>query len=69
LRGQPQPQIYFERPLQYYLNLGFQNGLVLDGFEECAYPPDGPQKHPLSWGGSFSELPPVLVARLRLLRP
>lgn len=69
LRGQPRPQIYFERPLQYYLNLGFQNGLVLDGFEECAYPPDGPQKHPLSWGGSFSELPPVLVARLRLLRP
>jgi len=69
LRGQPRPQNYFERPLQYYLNLGFQNGLVLDGFEECAYPPDGPQKYPLSWGGNFSEIPPVLVARLRLLRP
>jgi ubiquinone/menaquinone biosynthesis C-methylase UbiE len=36
LRSQPKPQMYFERPLQYYLNLGFQNGFVLDGFEERA---------------------------------
>jgi ubiquinone/menaquinone biosynthesis C-methylase UbiE len=66
MRYQPRPQLYFERPLQYYLNLGFQNGFVLDGFEERAFPPDHPQKYPLSWGGKFSEIPPVLVARLRL---
>jgi len=66
LRNQPKPQIYFERPLQYYLNLGFQNGFVLDGFEERAFPPDHPQTSPLGWGGKFSEIPPVLVARLRL---
>ena len=66
LRNQPKPQLYFERPLQYYLNLGFQNGFVLDGFEERAFPPDHPQRDPLSWGGNFSEIPPVLVARLRL---
>jgi 2-polyprenyl-3-methyl-5-hydroxy-6-metoxy-1,4-benzoquinol methylase len=66
MRNQPQPQLYFERPLQYYLNLGFQNGFVLDGFEERAFPPDHPQSTPLSWGGKFSEIPPVLVARLRL---
>lgn len=66
LRNQPQPQMYFERPLQYYLNLGFQNGFVLDGFEERAFPPDHPQTAPLGWGGKFSEIPPVLVARLRL---
>ena len=66
LRGQPKPQMYFERPLQYYLNLGFQNGFVLDGFEERAFPPDHPQTSPLSWGGKFSEIPPVLIARLRL---
>jgi hypothetical protein len=66
IRGQPQAQIYFERPLQYYLNLGFQNGFVLDGFEECAFPPDHPHSNPLGWGGKFSEIPPVLVARLRL---
>lgn len=66
LRNQPKPQMYFERPLHYYLNLGFQNGFVLDGFEERAFPPDHPQTSPLGWGGKFSEIPPVVVARLRL---
>jgi ubiquinone/menaquinone biosynthesis C-methylase UbiE len=65
LRGQPKPQMYFERPLQYYLNLGFQNGFVLDGFEERAFPSDHPQTSPLGWGGKFSEIPPALIARLR----
>lgn len=67
LREQPAPQPYFERPLQYYLNAGFENGFVLDGFEERAFPPEHPPSHPLSWGGQFSEIPPVLVARMRLL--
>lgn len=67
LRNQPKPQLYFERPLQYYFNLGFQNSFVLDGFAERAFPPEHPQDSPLSWGGRFSEIPPVLVARLRLL--
>jgi 2-polyprenyl-3-methyl-5-hydroxy-6-metoxy-1,4-benzoquinol methylase len=66
LRDQPKPQLYFERPLQTYLNLGFSNGFVLDGFEERAFPPQVPQKSPLGWGGNFSEIPPVLVARMRL---
>lgn len=65
LRGQPKPQMYFERPLQYYFNLGFQNGFVLDGFEEHAFPSDHPQTSPLGWGGKFSEIPPALVARFR----
>ena len=65
LRNQVKPQMYFNRPLQYYLNLGFQNGFVLDGFEERAFPPDHPQTSPLGWGGKFSEIPPVLVARFR----
>jgi ubiquinone/menaquinone biosynthesis C-methylase UbiE len=67
LRNQPQPQMYFERPLQYYLNLGFQNGFVLDGFEERAFPPESPQRFPLVWGGKFSEIPPALIARFRKL--
>jgi SAM-dependent methyltransferase len=66
LRGQPKPQMYFERPLHYYFNLGFQNGFVLDGFEERAFPPDHPQTSPLGWGGKFSEIPPALAARMRL---
>ena len=66
MRNQPRPQFYFDRPLQYYLNLSFQNGFVLDGFEERAFPPDHSQTNPLAWGGKFSEIPPVIVARLRL---
>ena len=66
LRDQPKPQLYFERPIQYYMHLGFQNGFVVDGFEERAFPPDYPQSKSLSWGGNFSEIPPVLVMRMRL---
>jgi 2-polyprenyl-3-methyl-5-hydroxy-6-metoxy-1,4-benzoquinol methylase len=67
LRNQPKPQYYFHRPLEYYLKLGFDNGFVLDGFEERAFPPDHPQSHPLSWGGKYSEIPPVVVMRMRLM--
>lgn len=66
LRNQPEPQVYFERPLQYYLNIAFKNGFVLDGFEERAFPPEVPQSTPLGWGGKFSEIPAAIVARLRL---
>lgn len=65
LRAQPKPQVYFERPLAYYLNTGFRHGLVLDGFEERAFPPEHPQPNPLAWGGKFSEIPPVLAGRFR----
>ena len=66
LRNQPMPQLYFERPIQYYLNLGFKNGFVLDGFSERAFPAEMQAALPLSWGGQFSEIPPVLVCRMRL---
>lgn len=68
LRNQPKPQVYFDRPLQYYMNLGFENGFVLDGFAERAFPPESAQSHPLSWGGKFSEIPAALVLRMRLER-
>jgi 2-polyprenyl-3-methyl-5-hydroxy-6-metoxy-1,4-benzoquinol methylase len=65
--GQPAPQLIFHRPLQALLGAGFEVGLVLDGLEERAFPPDHPAGTcPLSWGGNFSEIPPVLVARMRL---
>jgi len=35
--------------------------------EELAFPPESPQIYPLGWGGKFSELPPLVVARMRLL--
>ena len=67
LRNQPKPQLYFHRPIMDYMNIAFQNGFVLDGFEERAFPPDHPQTSPLGWGGKFSEIPPVLIARMRLI--
>jgi len=67
LRSQPQPQLYFHRPLQDYLNIAFQNGFILVGFAERAFPPDHLQVSTLGWGGKFSEIPPVVILRLRLL--
>jgi 2-polyprenyl-3-methyl-5-hydroxy-6-metoxy-1,4-benzoquinol methylase len=69
LRNQPKPQLYFHRPIKDYLNVAFQNGFVLDGFEERAFPPEHPQTTVLGWGGKFSEIPPVLIARVRLANP
>lgn len=67
IRGQPKPQLVFHRPLQMLLGAGFEVGFVLDGLEERAFPADHPSgRSPLSWGGNFSEIPPVLVARMRL---
>ena len=67
IRGQPKPQLVFHRPLQVLLGAGFDAGFVLDGLEERVFPPDHPiGKNPLGWGPNFSEIPPVLVARMRL---
>jgi SAM-dependent methyltransferase len=66
LRHQPKPQLYFHRPIRDYLNIAFRNGFILDAFEERAFAPEHPQVTTLGWGGKFSEIPPVLIARLRL---
>ena len=65
--GQPQPQLLFHRPLTQLLGAGFAAGFVVDGFEERSFPPGhAAGSRPLSWSGHFSEIPPVLVARMRL---
>jgi 2-polyprenyl-3-methyl-5-hydroxy-6-metoxy-1,4-benzoquinol methylase len=67
IAGQPRPQLYFHRPMQALFGTGFDAGFVLDGLEERAFPADYPlAKNPLAWGRNFSEIPPVLVARMRL---
>ena len=64
--GQPKPQIYFHRSLQELFAAGFETGFVIDGLEERAFPPTHPlSRNPLSWNGNFSEIPPVLVVRMR----
>ncbi len=66
MRGQPQPQLYFHRPLQALLGAGFAAGFVLDGLEECSFPPElTANPNPLAWSGHYSEIPPVLVVRMR----
>jgi len=66
---QPEPHLYFHRSLQTVLSSCFAQGFVLDALEEHAFPPDHPPgKNPLSWGGNFSEIPPTLIARMRLLK-
>lgn len=66
--GQPQAQLLFHRSLQDLLGVAFEAGFVLDALEERAFPPDHePGRNPLGWSGKYSEIPPVLVARLRLL--
>jgi SAM-dependent methyltransferase len=67
MNGQPVAHPYFHRPLSKLLGAGFEAGLLLDALEEKAFPPDHPTgKNPLSWGGNYSEIPPVLIARMRI---
>ena len=65
--GQPVPHPYFHRPLGMLLSPGFDAGLVLDALEERAFPPENNGgSTALSWNGRFSEIPPVLIGRMRL---
>ena len=65
IRGQPEPQLYFHRPLGELLRPFLSAGFVIDGLEEAAFPPDHRPEKQTSWGGNYSEFPPVLVARLK----
>lgn len=63
--GQPLPQYYFHRPLHLLLGLCFRAGFVMDGIEEPAFKGEVQPNRPFSWA-NFTEIPPVLVVRLRL---
>ena len=64
--GQPVPHLYFHRSLTNLLGSAFAAGFTLDALEERAFPPDNAGGSlPLSWNGHFSEIPPVLVVRMR----
>ncbi|UCE06278.1 MAG: class I SAM-dependent methyltransferase [bacterium] len=67
-RDQSNPQFLFHRPLQELFGTGFNAGFVLDGLEEPTFSPDLPVgKNQLSWNSNYCKIPPVLVARMRLL--
>jgi 2-polyprenyl-3-methyl-5-hydroxy-6-metoxy-1,4-benzoquinol methylase len=66
--GQPVSHYYFDRPLHILFNACFRAGLVMDGLEEPPFDPphDSAQiRRALSWA-NYHEIPPVLVARLRI---
>lgn len=65
--GQPVEYPGFDRPLSLVLAPFLRAGLVLDGMEERAFAPDVPPRREgvVSWSGQLSEIPPVLVARMR----
>ncbi|MFB2836898.1 class I SAM-dependent methyltransferase [Floridanema evergladense] len=67
LRNQPKPHLYFHRPIHLLLGEAFRVGFVLNGLEEPAFPANYPNDYLLVWGSNFSEIPPVLVVRLKLL--
>jgi hypothetical protein len=63
--GQPVAQYYFHRPLHLLLGHCFRVGFVMDGIEEPAFKGEVQPNRPFSWA-NYTEIPPVLVARLRL---
>jgi 2-polyprenyl-3-methyl-5-hydroxy-6-metoxy-1,4-benzoquinol methylase len=65
--GQPEPQHYFHRPLNVIFNAAFRNGFVIDGFEEPGFREPPQDDRYLRWR-HLTEIPPVLVVRMRLCR-
>ena len=63
-----EPHYYFHRSLGVLLGKCFAAGLVLDGLKEPAFSAEGGAGYPLSWA-SYTDIPPVLVARLRPAGP
>ncbi len=65
IAGQPRPHLYFNRPLHALLEPFLRRGFVLDALEEPVFAePPAEQVGPLS-RRRFTEIPMVLVVRLR----
>lgn len=62
--NEPNPHLYFHRPLHVLLNAAFEAGWMADGIEEPAFPDGSLGGRRLSWA-EFPEFPPVLAVRLR----
>ena len=63
--GQPEPHWYFHRPLSALFNACFHVGFVMDGILEPTFDGIDEDYKTLSWS-HLPEIPPVLVARMRL---
>lgn len=67
VKGQPQAQYYFHRPLNALFGPCFAAGFAIDGLAEPAFNGEISSERDLSWA-NFKEIPPFLVVRLRLSR-
>jgi len=65
VKGEPEPHYGFDRPISLLFSTCFKAGFVLDGIEEPIFDEPHPGARPGSWQ-SYTEIPPVLVARMRL---
>jgi 2-polyprenyl-3-methyl-5-hydroxy-6-metoxy-1,4-benzoquinol methylase len=65
ISGQPVPQHYFHRPLHALFAAGFRAGFAIDGLEEPACTPEQAESSPLLSWTNFTEIPPVMVVRMR----
>ena len=64
--GQPVAQYYFDRPISVLFNACFAAGFALDGIAEPVFEQPRVGSTPISWG-NFTDVPPMLVARMRLI--
>jgi 2-polyprenyl-3-methyl-5-hydroxy-6-metoxy-1,4-benzoquinol methylase len=62
MTDQPVAQYYFDRPISVLFNACFASGFVLDGLEEPTFPTSNDDGR-ANWR-NFTEIPPVLVARM-----
>ena len=63
MRGQPEAQYYFHRPISEILNLCFKNGFVLNAMKE---PPFMRKKTDSIWENVFKNTPAAMICRLVL---
>lgn len=63
--GQPVPQYYFHRSISDLFGACFRAGFAIDALEEPTFDATANPNRPFSWE-NFHEIPPVLIARLRI---
>jgi hypothetical protein len=64
MAGQPEPQLYFDRPLGSLIGPFLAKGLVLNALEEPSFPLG--EHSGAKWYGweNFPDIPPVIIVRL-----
>lgn len=62
--GQPKPQYYFHRPVSTILKYFFENGFVLDAYEEPSF--TNIENSNSIYDNVYKNIPPALICRLKM---